>query len=183
MELCEACSAENFLDKPRRFPMESMGNRLFHSSQAGTCQIPRKPLNALRVLQVTAEGLDRSGVRGPLLLDGLLQKHILDFSRPRPLANANAYQNALFVTTPNLPTSQNVPGRNTPAHPRSGKSTVQGPVALVPRHRALLLTLSAYRFHFACQSKIVCFVPRDTASISHWLDIIRYQKAATTLMF
>lgn len=71
-ELCEACSAEDFLYKLRRFPMDSMGNRLFYSSQNKPV-ITRKPLNALRVLQVTAEGLDRSGVRGPLLLDGLFQ--------------------------------------------------------------------------------------------------------------
>ncbi len=140
-ELCEACSAEDFLYKLRRFPMDSMGNRLFHSSQAGTCQIPRKPLNALRVLQVTAESLDRSGVRGPLLFDGLLQKHILHLSRSPLLASPNAYQNAPGLTTPDPPISHPVPGRTIPAHPRSGKSTVQGPVALTLRHRALLLML------------------------------------------
>ena len=124
-------------------PSSPMGYRLFSFRPIVETVKMRsnRPLDFFRFFQVTAESLYGSGVRGSGLLDGLLQKHILHLSRSPLLASPNAYQNAPGLTTPDPPISHPVPGRTIPAHPRSGKSTVQGPVALTLRHRALLLML------------------------------------------
>ena len=75
--------------------------------------------------QMAAEGLHGLGVGLALLLNGLLEQHILHLYGVSGLANANLSQTVPFIKAFSLPASHPSPRLTTYSHRRSGKNAVR----------------------------------------------------------